>query len=119
MRCLATTMSSCAVPSAGWMAPDSPSNNFWCCGDDLMDARSRFRMDTSGKPGPESDLHVDHRHASLSRAPQHAGASLDEWFLRFRVDGNDAGLAVHSEHSRVSRIEGKCICHGASLSPTG
>jgi hypothetical protein len=33
------------------MAPCVPSNNFWCSGDDLMDAKSLFRVATSGKPG--------------------------------------------------------------------
>jgi hypothetical protein len=39
------------------------------------------------------------------------GTSQEGVFVVFGVDGNNAGLAIHAQDGRVSRVERKCSGH--------
>jgi hypothetical protein len=89
----------------------APPTITWCCGDDLIDTNSRFRV-ASGKSGrnPTFTWITDRpTFQAARRTPEHRSRNGS---CGFASDGNDYRLAMHCEQSRMSRIERKCTCHG-------
>jgi hypothetical protein len=64
------------------------------------------------EPGTKADLDMDNGHAGGTRVCEDTcGTSQEGVFVVFRVDGNDAGLAIHAQDGGVSRIDRKCRGH--------
>jgi threonine aldolase len=72
------------------------------------------------EPRPKADLDTDNCHAGGTRVIEDAcGTSQEGVFVVFGVDGNNAGLAIHAQDGRVSRVQRKCGGHIAPHTAEG
>jgi len=65
-----------------------------------------------GEPRSKTYLDVDDGHASsTSMIENTCGSNQKGVFALPGVDGNDAGLTIHAQDGRVSRINRECVSH--------
>ena len=69
------------------------------------------------KPGSETYLNMDHRHANRTSMMENTRNPLQKSvFPLSRVNGDNANLAIHAHQSRARRINRECVSHIKFLS---